>query len=304
MQRIDAPAVKALELRAPRASRYDAQEIQSQLQGGGILGTFSEEERRYIFERLCRFNTLIPSLYTFFRDLTYWEACIESVKHLVTVSRRDTIFSTFERRFTPINRQDNRVLIQVGESHFVPITGSSDVHVELGFRQIIVFAMRHFLEIPREPVSRDITVRPRVKADRFVLRQFAQLAIRLKFESPEIGQLSQISSPEESLEPLAVPNSNKPLLVTSGPGESRRRRCGLPTLDTFKDDREFLFIHHLYDDQDERGEGITSFFVLKAIYSAFMGPSDKLVSLWSQPLTDMALFRNVADGAEPSVSHD
>ncbi len=295
MGKIDSRAVQALELRAPGASTHDAEEVHAQLQAGQILSAFSEDERRYIFERLCRFSFLIPSLHTFFRDLTYWEACVESVKHLVTVSRRDTIFSTFERGFTAINQQDNRVVVQVGESHFENLQGLSDAQFDLGFRQIIIFAMRRFLEMPREPVSRDVTVRPRVKASTSALIQFAQLAMRVGFETPEIHHL--LDTPERS-EPSTSPTSTQPLLVTSGPGEKLKRRCGLPTLDTFLDDRDFLFLHHLHGHQDERGEGITSFFVLKSIYFAFMGRSDRMDGLWTHPSTQLVLYRDNFDVAE------
>ncbi|KIW35847.1 uncharacterized protein PV06_11823 [Exophiala oligosperma] len=76
MQRFDHRDVKALELRAPGVSTHDAEEIEAQIRAGRILRAFSEEERRHILQRLCGFKYLIPSLHTFFRDVTYWEAPI------------------------------------------------------------------------------------------------------------------------------------------------------------------------------------------------------------------------------------
>ena len=84
----------------------------------------------------------------FFRDLVYWEACIGSVKHLITVSRRDTLLSAFDRHFTGIHQPANRLVIQEDEVNFVTISGTSRGQVESGYRQIIAFAMRHFLELP------------------------------------------------------------------------------------------------------------------------------------------------------------
>ncbi|KIV81283.1 hypothetical protein PV11_03480 [Exophiala sideris] len=263
MQRFDHRDVKALELRAPGISTYDTEEIRAQICAGRIMGAFSEEERRYIFQRLSGFKYLIPSLYTLFRDITYWEACVGSVRHLMTMSRRDTISSVFESRFSATNQHNDRVVIQI----------------DLGFRQIIAFAMRHFVEIPREPISDDVTVRPRVKANRATLRQFAELAIRVGFESPEVRRLLDT---EELLGSSIAPELSRPLLVTSGPGEKLHRRCGLPNLDTFQDDKNFLFLHHLHNQQDKGGEGITGFFVLRCLYFAFMGPSDLLDGLLSQ----------------------
>lgn len=53
----------------------------------------------------------------------------------------------------------------------------------------------------------------------------------------------------------------------------------MPPLETFQEDRNFLFLPHLHDNRVERGEGITSFFVLKAMYFAFLGPSDASIHL-------------------------
>ena len=45
MQKIDQATVKALELRAPRASTLDARALRSQLRGGEIFNAFSGHER-------------------------------------------------------------------------------------------------------------------------------------------------------------------------------------------------------------------------------------------------------------------
>ena len=277
MQKIDHHTVEALELRAPGASTFDAEGIQSKLAVGKIFGAFNDHDRMQIFHRLCQYNSLIPSLNTFFRDVPYWEACVESLKHLTTVSRRDTVLTAFERQFTAVNQQDGQVVVQVDESSFTVTPGSYDDQIELGYRHIVASAMRHFVDIPREPVKKDITVRPRLKADQAVLRRFAGLAIRLGFESPEIHELLRNG---DDLESPVRPASTKPPLVTSGPGETLQRRCGLPILDTFQEDREFLFLPYLHDDQVDHGEGITSFFVLKAIYLAFMGLPEAKISLF------------------------
>nr|KAK5449229.1 hypothetical protein LTR18_002318 [Exophiala xenobiotica] len=221
LSQIDDQTVRFVELRAPRASTRDAEEIQSKLQVGQIFGAFSEDDRRHIFGRLCRFPGLVPSLNTFFRDLIYWVACIGSVKHLITVSRRDTVFSAFERQFTGVNQQEDQIVIQEDELNFTTIPGSFREQTESGYRQIIAFAMRNFLEIPQESVNRDVTVRPRVRANHAVLRRFAHLALRLGFESPLIHQTMAF---EERAVPPAARDSSVPVLVTSGPGEKLQRR--------------------------------------------------------------------------------
>ena len=268
LAQIDDRTVQFLELRAPGASTRDAEAIQSRLRTAQIFSAFSDNDRQRIFERLCRFSSLIPSLNTFFRDLVYWEACIGSVRHLITVSSRDTLLSAFDRHFTGIHQPADGLVIQQDEVNFVTIPGTSRGQVESGYRQIIAFAMRHFLDLPPEPVSCDLTVRPRVRAHKAVLRQFASLALRLGFESPQIHDM--LAWEESAASPIAR-SSTAPVLVTSGPGEKLKRRSGLPVVETFHEDRGYLFLKHLHNDQDHHGEGITSFFVLKSIYLAYMG---------------------------------
>lgn len=49
---------------------------------GRAFGGFSDKERQVIWSRMQRFDGLIPSLYTFFEDLKYLEACAYCVKRL------------------------------------------------------------------------------------------------------------------------------------------------------------------------------------------------------------------------------
>ena len=276
MRKVDEPTVKALELKAPGSSTLDAQTIQRQLGGAQIFSAFSDQDRSQILERLRRFKDLIPSLHTFFRNLCYWEACMDSMRHLITPPRGDTIFTAFEKQFTGVNQQEGQVRIQVDEANFIFAPGSTADQVELGYRQIVAFAMRHFWEIPRTPEGKDVLRKPRAKADKAVLRQYAELSIRLGFQSPEIEKLME--NPPVSVSDVMQP-SIKPSLVTSGPGEEVPQRCGLPKLEAFEEDRDSLFLHYLDNEQNERGEGVTSFFVRRSIYFEFLGRPRSTVAL-------------------------
>lgn len=248
--------VKFLELRAPGASKSDADEIQHQLECGKIFGAFSSQERACFFHRLSQYHSLIPSLHTFFRNFTCWEACVQSAKHLTTWTRRETVMSAFERCYTGANQHDDKVLIQVDESNFAVTSGNSNDRIELGYRQIMAFAMRHLLQLPRRASDDSATVRPRLNASKGLLYRFARLAFRLGFESPEIHALLIDKDDSEGYQAPATFTSNGPLMVTSGSGVKLRRRCVLPLLDTFRNDREFMLLHHLHDVQTDRGEGI------------------------------------------------
>jgi outer membrane biosynthesis protein TonB len=60
-------------------------------------------------------------------------------------------------------------------------------------------------------------------------------------------------------------------VVSSGPGENKSRRRGVPFVSAYDAKLEFLFINHLHDETSARGEGITSFFIRKYIYLALFG---------------------------------
>ena len=249
--------------------------IQRQLHDAQIFSAFNDQERFEILTRLGQYKGLVPSLHAFFRNWTYWEACLDSMRHLVNPLRRDTVLTALERQFTGINQQEGQVVIQVNESNFTTVPGSSADQIEFGCRHIVAFAMRHFVEIPRTPSKEDVLGKARPVADTAVLSQYANLATRLGFESPKIADL--IMGPH-ILDPADQPGSPPPQ-VTSGCGEDVEHRCGLPRLTAFEEDRDSLFVHNLDNDRDECGEGITSFFVRRWVYLDFLGPTGRTVAL-------------------------
>ncbi len=262
--------MKALELKAPRLSTLDAKVLRGQVLGGEIFGAFSEQERVAIWGRLQAVDRLIPSLFTFFEDVKYLEACANCVKRLVSLSPRDTVSTALEKAFCDANQRADRAVIQVTESSFTCSPASLADRVDLGYRQLHAYAMRHYLQMPREPKGKELLARLMVNTDETVLRDFADLADRLGFESPEITALKQCP---KSTVARARSERSKPLLVTDGAGEIKKRRCGLPRVEDYVEDGEFLFVNHLHNEEEEQGEGITSFFVRKSVYFAFFGRS-------------------------------
>jgi len=270
MQKVDQATVKALELKAPRLSTLDAKVLRGQVLGGEIFGAFGEQERVAIWGRLQAVDGLIPSLFTFFEDVKYLEACANCVKRLVSLSPRDTVSTALEKAFCDANQRADRAVIQVTESSFTSSPASLADRVDLGYRQLHAYAMRHYLQMPREPKGKELLARLMVNTDETVLRDFADLADRLGFGSPEITALKQCP---KSTVARARSERSKPLLVTDGAGEIKKRRCGLPRVEDYVEDGEFLFVNHLHNEEEEQGEGITSFFVRKSVYFAFFGRS-------------------------------
>lgn len=211
--------------------------LRSQVRGGKIFGAFNEQEREHILTKLLSVNGLIPSLHTFFKDLQYLQACVDCVKRLISLSPGQTLFNAMECAFTGINQRDGQVMLQIAESEFIYRPSTVADQVSLGYQQIHAHAMRNFLATPKEPQGENIRAIPKKEADKAVLRKFAELAQWLGFESLEITTLKEYlhSTPAA---PTHTPS--KPVLVTSGRGEIKSRRCGLPRKQTYEEDSEFL----------------------------------------------------------------
>ena len=273
MQHVDEVTVKALELRAPRVCTRDADEIRGQILGGTIFSAFSEEDRAGIWARVQAVDDLIPSLDALFENLNYLKVLADCMTRLVSPSPGDTVSTALFKAFSDTNQRPDRAIIQVTESSFSSSPASLADRADLGVRQLFAYAMRHYLQMPRDIKGKELLARHTTNVDRPVLREFADLAERLGFESPEITTLKenpQMRDARNSSE------TSKPLLITDGAGVKKKRRCGLPSVEEYTKDSESLFINHLHSVDDEQGEGLTSFFVRKSIYSAFFGKPSSL----------------------------
>ena len=198
------------------------------------------------------------------------QICVDCIQRLTNLSPRRTLHTAIEQCFTGLNQRDGQVVVQTTESTFISQPGNLTVQIDLGYRQLWAYAMRHFLKMPKQPKREDLLAKPIIQPDKTVLHDFADLALRLGFESPEITNLKKYSRST----PVSVTAEKlKPLLVIDGQGEKVKRRCGLPHTQVFEEDCDFLFIHYLHDENHHQAEGITSFFVRRSVYFAFFGRS-------------------------------
>ena len=272
MQHVDEVTVKALELRAPRVCTRDADEVRGQILGGTIFSAFGEEDRAGIWARVQAVDDLIPSLDALFENLKYLKVLADCMARLLSPLPGDTVSTALFKAFSDTNQRPDRAIIQVTESSFSSSPASSADGADLGVRQLFAYAMRHYLQMPRDLRGKELLARHTTNVDRPVLREFADLAEPLGFESPEITALKenpQMRDARNSSE------TSKPLLMTDGAGVKKKRRCGLPSVEEYTKDSESLFINHLHSVDDEQGEGLTS-FVRKSIYSAFFGKPSSL----------------------------
>ena len=87
MFKVDPYTVETLQLLAPGVSSKDRTTVKGLVYSGEVFLNFIESERALIWKRLKRIEGIIPSLYTFFKDLWYLELCVNCIKRLITPSR-------------------------------------------------------------------------------------------------------------------------------------------------------------------------------------------------------------------------
>lgn len=256
--------------------------------GGEIFCRFSQQEREGIWIRLQSFKSLVSSLFEFFENVKCLEAWADCLKWLVCLGSRETLFTAMNKIYTGINQSVDSALMQENEITFKSVSASSARRIDLGYRQLHVFAMRYHCEMPRKLSEKDLLAKPRAMLDTTRLREMTDLANRLGFESPEITALKQFSKSADS---TIVGGNERSALVTDGSGKIRKDRCGMSHVQNYEEDRKFLFITHLYDDRNEQSERITSYFRLRFTYLKFYGmPNDSNSQQHLTTVTGESLF--------------
>lgn len=173
MAKIDQHTVDTLQLRAPTVSRTDAKAVKGLILSGEVFAHFSESERTAIWERMQSsgaYAYIIPSLYTFFRDVLYLEACAHGVRRLVILSKEHHTVRTAMKHIFKQSRSGKRRLVQTSETTFRRHAGTNAECFGLGYRQIWLYAMRYYPDMPKDPTRKDIVAKAnRRKADKAVI---------------------------------------------------------------------------------------------------------------------------------------
>uniref|UniRef100_A0A093VHN0 Calponin likey domain-containing protein n=1 Tax=Talaromyces marneffei PM1 TaxID=1077442 RepID=A0A093VHN0_TALMA len=303
MTKIDSHTVKKLESMAPGVSRADAKTVHGWVISGEVLGGFSETERRHMWERMQQFDGLIPSLHTFFRDMDYLEACADAVKRLFPLSKaHPTLWSAMSHSYTRPTEAGDQCLIQTSESHMDRRPSDNVNRLELAYRQVWLYAMRHYPSMSKDPESDDLLTRPASeKADETVVYAMAVLAQKLGFTSAGVKEIID-QSPDRQIAVDCLLKARKPesyqysaadlersvrriveCFAAATPREqplrphpvvtfaaNRRARGGLPSRQAQKNDRRFLFIDHLHRNASTT-EKVSTWFVRRSVYFAFFG---------------------------------
>ena len=274
MQKVDYITVKALELKAPGTSTSDSMTLYRQLKRGEIFSAFNLDRRMEIWAKLQAWEGLIPTLWTFFEDFKYIQACAHWVKRLVKVPPRGTLYTAMARSFSEMNQKRGKCIIQEAETAFTFRSSTTQDRVALHYRQVFLYIMRHLRELSPgstklEPKPSERKIRTTKDLDRSVLYGLADLAERLGFKSEKISDLkAEYSSHADGRLPSG---QSKPAYVVDGRGECQERRCACPFDLAYEQSKDFLFLETMNETDKSQGSSIQSVFVRKSVYLAYFG---------------------------------
>ena len=241
----------------------DFQELSIAITNGAIFSGFSSQERSVIWGNILKFKGIILSLSTFFEDILLLEACVNCIRWLVTVPKDQTVFTALKEAFQSQGGTQCTQVVQTTETTFHLVKGDQAYCMKLGYLQIIAFAMKNYRDIPKQSVKKNLIEIARPKADSEVLQKGASFAKQLGFSTPEIERL-------KGMEPLKFSEVKALFPVPKTAVAEIKRRSGMPHTDTFEEDRRHIFLHNLFQ-SDEEDKDITSFFILKSWFNAFFG---------------------------------
>ncbi|BDD61078.1 hypothetical protein MAP00_006153 [Monascus purpureus] len=305
MAKIDPHTVDMLQLRAPKASKADKKAVKGLILSGEVFSEFSEADRAAIWHKLrsCEAcDCVIPSIHTFFRDISYLNVCADAVKRLAVLNKQHpTVQKALAHSFRP-RRANEDCQIQTSETTFRGQPGTSADRKETGYRQICMYAMRWYPEMAKDEQSHTLKAKPtRAKADENAIYDMAVLARRLGFRSKQIKNILK-QSPDRQIArtallkarrpdryhydddmfeslvdriteifSLAIPSDNQPAAeLIVGRAVKLKDRCGPPAIQAQRLDRLHLFLDRLHTEMPSQ-QHVSSFYVRQCVYYAFFG---------------------------------
>jgi hypothetical protein len=305
MASVDAPTVKALELRVPGRSVTDMDVLEKLFRTGQLFPLIrNNTDRQQIWQNIRRVDKLITTLYTFFEDVKYIEEPARILWQLLPPTEdKQSLRTRMSAIFSTSLLRDGHCFIQESEDQYREVRGSSADQLELGYRHLWLMAWRECFDMrpvcPKKERGQNTPV-PR-QPDLSKWSKIARLGKKVGFESEEINRLLSVDHVREDIQEYlttrydpryfiydeehcvsglteilrsikAKPSSpRKPLLFVPGCGESLERRCGRTFENAHEYDRHHLFLDNLHELDNESGSGISSFFVRASVYHAFFG---------------------------------
>ena len=291
---------------APGACRDQRESISEKVESGRVFGAFDKKTRRRYFANLVKESRtlLVPSLETFFGNITYIEELTNCLTRLAKVGRGESLYTYLGAGFRRGPDAERRCWIQVDELNMVQLEKRQSDDGAMGestfdvcYQQLWLYAFRHLDSLGTAVTPRKAGQRVD-RADLRVLRRYALLARTMGFQTREIDgilsmdtdkaiitrMLDDIRDPKnytfldrdraisiiQAQIDAAVIDSSADKEELDPPTKSAQL-VGKPNYDDFRWDRPRMFLPQLYARAQENGGQLSSSFVAKSLYFYLLG---------------------------------
>ncbi|KAF7177423.1 hypothetical protein CNMCM7691_005628 [Aspergillus felis] len=307
-EHVDLMSVRLVENLVPQQSCTDRNEVRDTMENGILFPHVADSKaRENLLNGLLGIHGRILSLHSLVQDSLLWHPCAQAIKQLVP-GRCDDLRHALLHRF---HGDGAEWLIQTGENAVEALQtnlGNSPQPAIAAYVQLWLFAIRYVESLTRTnlPGSRDER-----NSERHSLRptrressvQLGVLARQLGFKSPQIDSFCGQSAMKPSARAYLLarrPQTNyvyptqwensassrivqligvpKPITTytvvvppTATNSSGKVKRCGLPCLKSYLKDRESIYIPHIYSPDQQEGENLTSFAILRDMAFVFFG---------------------------------
>lgn len=228
-------------------------ELGELIDSGQIFGNMPHNWRQNVFDRLRKLKILIPSFFTFFKDVLVLEEVSKCMQHLVELEEYDTITLALKDAFV-----------------------SQTETFTQAYRRLFLFARLRFQDMPisprRDPSRLLAKTRPS-EAKESVLYEFAKYAADIGFSNTKINKLIQDIQSKRPEPSLVHPYDN----YSQSGYATTKYRCGFPDTASFEIDKR----HFTFGDLDQipfTFEGLQSLHILGSVFCSFFIPPDNLDS--------------------------
>lgn len=308
---IDYATVAALQGLAPGISQTDSLKVRALFEGKkegkySIFRAVTENEARsLILQNILGLKKIILSFQTLWEDVKYLKPLTKAMRGLVG-SSKFSLRQTFRSICTQFGSQAP-VLVEVNEGQLEPDDSLAPRFAfETGYRQLWLFAMRHFPELVQTPPRLENRQQKIIikEPDHRLWFQFADLAHKLQFDSPQIRKLRSNDPDKElvmsflekarasefyefdreiqaeaiicSLRACNKKSHNVAIPAFTGHSSTPiQRRHGRPFEQDHLRDRHLLFLSNMFGSSavspPDVDVDITSFFVKHTFFQSFWG---------------------------------
>ena len=147
---LDADTVSTVEGRCPKLFTEDRLLLDRTKHR--LFCHLSETERKDAFDRICDIGQVIPSLHTFIEDTKLLEACAKVIKKLLPAACQTSVHQDLNQ----LHRGQTSWVLQERENTFSRQNEtSSAIARRQAYRQLWLYALRHFPEMTGQPLRKD-----------------------------------------------------------------------------------------------------------------------------------------------------